>query len=191
MSEFATAVQALRPQLMRFAQAQLRNEAWAEDAVSETMLAALAKPQAFAGQSQLKTWLVAILKHKLVDQIRRHSREVSVTTSDDDEDIDGLLFNETGMWRDAPVDWGDPEAALGRREFFEVLEVCVDELPGVQGRIFMMREWLEMETLEICKELGITSTNAWVLLHRARLRLQMCLQQRWFGSGAARNSQKS
>jgi RNA polymerase sigma-70 factor (ECF subfamily) len=190
MSEFATAVQALRPQLMRFAQAQLRNETWAEDAVSETVLAALAKPQAFAGQSQLKTWLVGILKHKLVDQIRRHSREVSVTTSDDDEDLDALLFNEAGMWRDAPVDWGDPEAALGRREFFEVLEICVEELPGVQGRIFMMREWLEMETLEICKELGITSTNAWVLLHRARLRLQMCLQQRWFAGRAARSSHK-
>jgi RNA polymerase sigma-70 factor (ECF subfamily) len=186
MSDFPTDVQALRPQLMRFALAQLRNEAWAEDAVSETVLAALAKPQAFAGQSQLKTWLVGILKHKLVDQIRRHSREVSATSDEDEADIDALLFNEAGMWRDAPVDWGDPEAAIGRREFFEVLEVCVEELPGVQGRIFMMREWLEMETPEICKELGITSTNAWVLLHRARLRLQMCLQQRWFTGRTAR-----
>ncbi len=181
MSEFALAVQSLRPQLMRFAHAQLRNQAWAEDAVSETVLAALAKPQAFAGQSQLKTWLIGILKHKLIDQIRRHSREVSVMTAEDGEDIDAQLFNEGGMWRDEPAEWGDPAATLGQREFFEVLEVCVDQLPGVQGRIFMMREWLEMETGEICKELGITSTNAWVLLHRARLRLQMCLQERWFG----------
>ena len=178
---FAAAVQTLRPQLMRFAQAQLRNEAWAEDAVSETVLAALAKPQAFAGQSQLKTWLVGILKHKLVDQIRRHSREVSTTTEEDGEDVDALVFNEGGMWNEAPAEWGNPEATLGRREFFEVLEVCVEQLPGVQGRIFMMREWLELETPEICKELGITTTNAWVLLHRARLRLQMCLQERWFG----------
>jgi RNA polymerase sigma-70 factor (TIGR02943 family) len=186
MSEFATAIQSLRPQLLRFAQAQLRNEAWAEDAVSETVLAALAKPQAFGGQSQLKTWLIGILKHKLIDQIRRHGREISVTTdSDDGEDIDALLFNEGGMWRAPPVDWGDPEAAFGRREFFEVLEVCVDQLPGVQGRIFMMREWLELDTPEICKELGITATNAWVLLHRARLRLQICMQQRWFGRNAA------
>ena len=181
MSEFATAVQTLRPQLMRFARAQLRNDAWAEDAVSETVLAALAKPQAFAGQSQLKTWLVGILKHKLIDQIRRHSREVSATTAEDGEDYDALLFNDGGGWREAPAEWGDPEATLGQREFFEVLEVCVEELPGVQGRVFMMREWLELDTAEICKELKITSTNAWVLLHRARLRLQMCLQQRWFG----------
>ncbi len=185
MSEFATAVQTLRPQLMRFARAQLRNEAWAEDAVSETVLAALAKPQAFAGQSQLKTWLVGILKHKLIDQIRRHSREVSATTGEDGEDIDALLFNDGGGWREAPAEWGDPEATLGQRQFFEVLEVCVEQLPGVQGRVFMMREWLELDTAEICKELGITSTNAWVLLHRARLRLQTCLQQRWFGNKAA------
>lgn len=179
--DFATAVQALRPQLLRFAHAQLRNEAWAEDAVSDTVLAALARPQAFAGQSQLKTWLVGILKHKLVDQIRRHSREVSTTTDDDEQDVDGLLFREDGAWREAPAEWGDPEATLGRREFFEVLEACMEHLPGVQGRIFMMREWLELDTPEICKELGITATNAWVLLHRARLRLQMCLQERWFG----------
>jgi RNA polymerase sigma-70 factor (TIGR02943 family) len=184
MSDFAVAVQALRPQLMRFARAQLRNDAWAEDAVSDTVLAALAKPQAFAGQSQLKTWLVGILKHKLVDQIRRHSREVSATTEEDGQDIDALLFNDGGMWREPPAEWGDPEATLGQREFFEVLEVCVEELPGVQGRIFMMREWLELDTAEICKELAITPTNAWVLLHRARLRLQMCLQQRWFGNKA-------
>jgi RNA polymerase sigma factor (sigma-70 family) len=154
---------------MRFARAQLRNDAWAEDAVSETVLAALAKPQAFAGQSQLKTWLVGILKHKLIDQIRRHSREVSATTTEDGEDIDALLFNDGGMWRETPAEWGDPEAALGQRE----------------GRIFMMREWLELDTAEICKELNVTATNAWVLLHRARLRLQMCLQERWFGKPAA------
>jgi RNA polymerase sigma-70 factor (TIGR02943 family) len=185
MSDFATAVQTLRPQLMRFARAQLRNDAWAEDAVSDTVLAALAKPQAFAGQSQLKTWLIGILKHKLIDQIRRHSREVSTTTVEDGDDIDALLFNDDGAWREAPAEWGDPEATLGRREFFEVLEVCVDQLPGVQGRIFMMREWLELDTAEICKELNITATNAWVLLHRARLRLQTCLQERWFGKPAA------
>jgi RNA polymerase sigma-70 factor (TIGR02943 family) len=183
--DFARSVEALRPQLLRFARAQLRNDAWAEDAVGDTLLAALAKPQAFAGQSQLKTWLIGILKHKLVDQIRRHAREVSATTDDDEQDIDGLLFDEGGAWREAPAEWGDPEVTLRRTEFFQVLEICVEQLPGVQGRIFMMREWLELDTAEICKELGITPTNSWVLLHRARLRLQTCLQERWFGGRAA------
>ena len=175
-------IEALRPQLLRYARAQLRNDAWAEDAVSETTLAALERPQAFGGQSQLKTWLIGILKHKLVDQIRRHGREVSLSRDDDDQgpDLEDLLFKADGHWRESPRDWGSPEAALGQRQFFEVLDVCIEHLPSQQGRVFMMREWLELEADEICNQLGITSTNLWVLLHRARLRLRECLQMRWF-----------
>jgi len=65
-----------------------------------------------------------------------------------------------------------------------VLDACIEHLPPVQGRVFMMREWLELETDDICKELAITTTNLWVLLHRARLRLRECLQQRWFDLSA-------
>jgi RNA polymerase sigma-70 factor (TIGR02943 family) len=180
MTEFARQVEALRPQLLRYARSQLRNDAWAEDAVSDSLLAALEKPRSFAGQSQLKTWLVGILKHKVIDQLRRHSRECTILSDDDDTDIDELLFAADGHWRDAQNDWGNPEQALGQRQFFEVLEACMARLPPVQGRVFMMREWLELGTEEICKELSITSTNLWVLLHRARLRLRDCLQQGFF-----------
>ena len=181
-TDFARQVEALRPQLMRFARAQLRNDAWAEDAVSDTVLAALEKPQGFGGQSQLKTWLVGVLKHKVVDQLRRHTREATVLSVEDSEDLDESLFDRTGHWTDKPKDWGSPEVACGQRQFFEVLQVCCDQLPPAQGRVFMMREWLELETDEICKELQITSTNLWVLLHRARLRLRDCLQLRWFSA---------
>ena len=75
------------PRLLRFARSRLRNAVLAEDAVSETLLAALAKPQAFDNRSQLKTWLIGILKHKLVDQIRRNCRELSTTTADDEQDL--------------------------------------------------------------------------------------------------------
>lgn len=183
MSEFASELERLRPQLVRFANLQLKNTAWAEDAVSETLLAALERPQAYAGQSQLKTWLIGILKHKLIDQLRRHSREISTSTEDDQADLDDLLFAADGHWRNEQQDWGDPELSLRQVEFFKVLEICVEQLPGQQGRLFMMREWLELETDEICKQLGISSTNLWVMLHRARLRLRECLQQSWF-SGA-------
>ena len=183
---FASQVEALRPQLMRFARSQLRNEAWAEDAVSETLLAALEKPQGFGGQSQLKTWLVGVLKHKVVDQLRRHSREATLLGSEDGEDLDESLFEaQGGHWREPPQDWGDPARHLGQRQFFEVLEACCEHLPAVQGRVFMMREWLELDTAEICKELQISATNLWVLLHRARLRLRECLQQRWFAQHPA------
>ncbi|NCT83439.1 MAG: sigma-70 family RNA polymerase sigma factor [Comamonadaceae bacterium] len=189
-AEFSHQIEALRPVLLKYARLQLRNPAWAEDAVSETLLAALEKPQAFAGASQLKTWLIGILKHKLVDQIRRNSRELSTTASaDDGEDLDELLFAADGHWREAQHDWGDPEAVLRQLDFMKVLEACVDKLPGQQGRLFMMREWLELESDEICKELAISPTNLWVMLHRARLRLRECLQAGWFdaapGGGAS------
>jgi RNA polymerase sigma-70 factor (ECF subfamily) len=187
MSEFARQVETLRPQLLRYARSQLRNDAWAEDAVSDTLLAALEKPLSFGGQSQLKTWLVGILKHKVIDQLRRHSREATILCDDDETDIDELLFAADGHWRDQPQDWGNPEACLGQRQFFEVLETCMEKLPATQGRVFMMREWLELSTDEICKELSITSTNLWVLLHRARLRLRDCLQQSWFASVSRTN----
>jgi RNA polymerase sigma-70 factor (TIGR02943 family) len=179
-SEFSNQVEGLRPQLMRYARSQLRNDAWAEDAVSETLLAALERRQPFEGRSQLKTWLVGILKHKVIDQLRRHSREATVLTNDDDEDPDEVLFQADGHWREAPKDWGDPEHCCGQRQFFEVLEVCMERLPATQGRVFLMREWLELDTEEICRELAITATNLWVLLHRARLRLRDCLQLAWF-----------
>jgi RNA polymerase sigma-70 factor (TIGR02943 family) len=186
--DFAAQVEALRPQLLRFARSQLRNDAWAEDAVSDTLLAALEKPQGFAGRSQLKTWLVAVLKHKVVDQLRRHAREATVLTTDDGEDLDESLFDSAAgnHWREIPPDWGSPEAHLGQRQFFEVLEACIEHLPGVQGRVFMMREWLELDADEICKQLGISTTNLWVLLHRGRLRLRSCLQQRWFDPNPGR-----
>jgi RNA polymerase sigma-70 factor (TIGR02943 family) len=185
MSDFPARVEALRQPLLRFARAQLRNDAWAEDAVSDTLLAALEKPQAFAGQSQLKTWLVGILKHKVIDQLRRHTREATLLSRDDDEDLDEQLFAPDGHWRQMPQDWGDPEGQLRQRQFFEVLEACVTQLPPTQGRVFMMREWLELPGDEICKELAISSTNLWVLLHRARLRLRDCLQDRWFSAPGA------
>ena len=185
-TDFARQVEALRPQLMRFARTQLRNDAWAEDAVSDTLLAALEKPQSFGGQSQLKTWLVGILKHKVVDQLRRHTREATVLVGEDGEDLDEQIFLPDGHFRDMPQDWGSPESAFGQRQFFEVLEACMDHLPPAQGRVFMMREWLELETDEICKELQISSTNLWVMLHRARLRLRECLQLHWFGAAGTR-----
>ncbi len=184
MTDFALQIEMLRPQLLRFARTQLRNEAWAEDAVSESLVAALERPASFGGQSQLKSWLIGILKHKLVDQLRRNTREAALVMGEDGEDFDDALFLPDGHWREAPQDWGDPDAACSRTQFFEILQACCDHLPPVQARVFMMREWLELDSGEICKELAITTTNLWVLLHRARLRLRDCLQVRWFDGEA-------
>lgn len=186
---FEQQVAQARDYLLKFARLQLRNPAWAEDAVSETVLAALAKPQAFGNRSQLKTWLIGILKHKVVDALRHHSRELSGLHNDEDENADPLdfiAFQADGHFAEAPADWGNPEEQVRSRQFFEVLEACAGQLPPAQGRLFLMREWLEMPSDEICKELGLTPTNLYVQLHRARLRLRECLELNWFANPSGR-----
>jgi RNA polymerase sigma-70 factor (TIGR02943 family) len=183
---FQIQVASHRPYLMRFARLQLRNDAWAEDAVSETLLAALSKPQAFAGQSQLKTWLVGILKHKVVDLLRSNLREVNFSDmggSDDDnaDPLDAIGFKADGHFSEQPAQWGNPDQSLSQKQFFTVLDACLELLPAVQGRLFLMREWLELDADEVCKTLNITSTNLYVQLHRARLRLRACLELNWYG----------
>jgi RNA polymerase sigma-70 factor (ECF subfamily) len=176
-----------RTYLLRFARLQLRNDAWAEDAVGETLLAAVAKPHSFGNRSQLKTWLVGILKHKVVDILRQRRREVQLADDDGDgsEELDALMFKADGHFAQVPADWGDPERELDSRQFFQVLEACTEKLPAAMGRVFLMREWLELESDEICKELQLTPTNLYVQLHRARLRLRECLELNWFGTRKA------
>jgi RNA polymerase sigma-70 factor (ECF subfamily) len=174
----------LRPYLLRFAALQLRDAAAAEDAVQETLLAALAGEANFAGRSNLRTWLTGILKHKIVDAIRRQSRERPASDfgpeTDDGDDFDGL-FDRRGHWQEAVDPWEDPEGSLGQKQFLAALEACLRALPERTARVFMMREHLGLETSEICKELGITPTHCWVMLHRARMALRLCLTTHWFG----------
>lgn len=187
-------LESVRPYLLRFARLQLRDDTLAEDTVSETILAALEHPERFAGQSALRTYLVGILKHKIVDLLRSGKREVRIALSanedgeaQSDDDAFDALFTRNGHYQNPPSDWGDPDRTFERREFFEILQICVDKLPAKAGRIFMMREWLELETEEICQDLKISATNAWVLLYRARMRLRECLELNWFGQhGASR-----
>ncbi len=177
MNDFRTEVEGERAYLLRYASLQLRDRAAAEDAVQETLLAALAGEKSFGGRSNLRTWLTGILKHKIVDAIRRSAREQALP-----EDDDGLdrLFDASGHWIDPPQEWRDPDATLQTRQFFVRLEECLARLPARTARAFMMREHLGLETAEICKELGVTATHCWVLLHRARLALRECLQMNWF-----------
>ncbi|MBV8209585.1 MAG: sigma-70 family RNA polymerase sigma factor [Burkholderiaceae bacterium] len=181
-SSLQHAVAELRPTLLRIARLQLRNDAWAEDAVSETLVSALESANRFSGRSQLKTWVVGILKHKIIDQFRRGGRELSIEAAVEAAQVETFdeLFAEDGHRIDKPADWGDPEAAYSQVQFFEILQMCVEDLPASLARVFMMREWLELDTKHICKEMDISSTNCFVMLHRARMRLRECLEQRWF-----------
>lgn len=175
-----------RAYLMRFARLQLRNDAWAEDAVAETLLAALQKADAFEGRSSRNTWLVGILRNKIVDQIRLHARECSLGTEDDALDVEDEMFTANGHFSEHLSEWGRPESDLREKQFLAIMEACIQRLPDQQGRVFLMKEWLELDSDTICKEIDIQPTNLWVLLHRARLRLRECLQQTWFDAATPR-----
>lgn len=181
------AIERERAYLLRYARLQLRNPAQAEDAVQETLLAALEGAARFAGKSSLRTWLTGILKHKIIDHLRRAGREQPLTGIDDDrseaEAVDAL-FARDGHWREFPAQWGNPDAALENSRFWAAFELCTQRLPARTARVLMMREIMDMPTEEICKELDITATNCWVMLHRARLTLRECLELQWFGKTA-------
>jgi RNA polymerase sigma-70 factor (ECF subfamily) len=181
-ADFRKQVEDLRPYLLRYASLQLRDAAAAEDAVQEALLAALAAEAGFGGRSNLRTWLTGILKHKIVDVIRRQSRERPAADLGDEEREDEFegLFDRRGHWEEAPDAWEQPEAALGQKQFLAALEACLRALPERTARAFMMREHLGFETSDICKELGITPTHLWVMLHRARMALRLCVEKNWF-----------
>ncbi len=178
-----------RRYLLRVAQLQLRDTDLAEDVVQETLVAALVARDGFSRRSSVKTWLTGILKHKIVDAIRQKQRQpIILATFEDETDLDDFdpLFKDNGAWEAPPADWGDPENALSRREFMDIMELCLDRLPPNTARVFMMREIMELETDEICKELTITANNLWVILYRARMALRHCLDQNWFAPQAHR-----
>lgn len=175
--------------MLRFARLQLRDDALAEDVVQEAIAGALAGGRAFAGRSALKTWVFAILRNKIVDAIRERSRSINVSAlSTEEEAMDDTfdsLFKPDARWQpqEAPAAWGDPEAALGQGQFWAVFEACLKYLPANTARVFMMREFLEFDTDEICAELAISTGNCHVILHRARSGLRRCLEQSWFANG--------
>lgn len=173
----------LRPALIRFAALHLRDRAIIEDVVQDTLLAFLEKPDQFKNQSSLRTYVTGILKFKIIDALRSTKKEPSLDVREDEfeEDVVDALFNRNGHWIDKPRHWGNPEEILQEQDFFIAMERCLEILPASMARIFLMREWLGFETAEICKELGISSSNLWVILYRARIRLRECLDLNWFG----------
>lgn len=175
----------IRRDMLRFAEMQLRDRAQAEDAVQEALAGALQGREGFSSRASLRTWVLSILKNKIVDILRQRVRERSLIDDVDDADLDGY-FNQRSHWAEdsRPADWASPPQAMENKQFWEVFEACLYRLPEASARIFTMREVLGFDTDEICRTLGITNNSCWVQLHRARLALRACLGANWFGEAA-------
>ena len=167
--------------LYRFALARLRDPHLAEDAVQETFLAAI-KNNNYEGDSAVRTWLTGILNHKMIDLQRKQLREQPVSDfinlDENDSSMDDF-FDASGHWLEKPTTLDMPENSLQQNQFLSVLDQCVQKLPKKLAAIFMLRDVHETENEEICKELSITATNAWVMLYRARMSLRKCLEINW------------
>ncbi len=172
--------------LYRFAMTRVRDPALAEDMVQETFLAALRKRTSFAGRSSERSWLASILKNKVYDHFRKHSRVTNYSEEAFFEKEEKDLFTHDGEWpggwkpESVPLDWSEkPGRGLDREEFWRAFHHCTSLLPRNVAQVFQMREVDELETDTICETLNITPNNLWVILHRARLAMRKCLEENW------------
>lgn len=172
--------------LFRFAFLRLRDETLAEDMVQETLLAAIQSLDKFAGGASELTWLVSILKHKIIDYYRKNCREIQF--SEEDTDLSGFdhFFKREdewdGHWRInlRPVGISEtPEAILERAEFWAVMKNCLSALPARVANVFALREMDGLTSEEICEVMCLSPNNFWVIMHRARMQLRTCVEFKW------------
>ncbi len=177
-----TWVDAYGDQLFRYALRRVQNRQIAEDLVQETFLSALDGRARFEGRSSERTWLLGILKHKIVDHIRKTTRNGPVTDGDPDRRIREPYFDERGRWAVKPGRWdADPRQAAENKEFWDALLQCLHDLPRPMAGAFVLREMEGYDGQEASKILSTSVNHTGVLLHRARLRLRHCLELKWFG----------
>lgn len=168
--------------LYRYALQRVRDSHVAEDLVQETLVGALGAVADYAGRSVERTWLIGILKHKVIDHIRRSLRQKALTEplsyGDDD------YFDKHGNWKDRVTQWrSNPLETGDAAEFRDVLDSCLSKLPARTAQVFWLHEAESISSKDLCKDLGISATNLWTMLHRARVSLRRCLSVHWFEAG--------
>ena len=150
--------------------------------MQETLLAAIGSADTFKGGSTEKTWLIGILRHKILDYFRKSTREQQLKRdwSDLSTDMDHD-FDEQGSWRSPISEWASPEESLAQAEFWGVFNGCLDQLPEKLRTPFALRELEGLDSEVLVETLNIsTKNNLWVILSRARQRMRHCLQTQWF-----------
>ncbi|RMG38380.1 MAG: sigma-70 family RNA polymerase sigma factor [Planctomycetota bacterium] len=168
--------------LFRYALVRVRDRSVAEELVQETFLSALEHRGQYAGRGSERSWLMSILRNKLIDWIRRRvrRRDVEVDAAEWDASWEEQVFDRRGRWREDPRFLSQlPSAEVERQEFWQALMQCMEGLSAMQRSVFALRELEQLPSERICKELAITPSNLWVLMHRARLALARCLSTRF------------
>lgn len=173
--------------LFRYAVIRVRNPTVAEDLVQESLLAALKAQDRFSNGSAERSWLTGILRHKVLDHFRQLKREnLAAPATAMPEELDAR-FDDVGLWKRDPAlgpqEWSPDAAALmQRQEFMVALRQCLSKLPPRCAAAFVLREMEATESERIQELLEISAANFWVLLHRARMQLRLCLEQNWLNS---------
>lgn len=173
--------------LFNFAITRVSDAEKAEDLVQETFLAGLKGKKNFQGKSSERTWLISILKRKIIDTYRKRasSKESSLTAFENSvSDSDFYRTDDPfkGHWLEGKGPHSNsflPEGEIENEELRRIIEKCIELLPPNLASVFIMKMIDEDPSDEICKELDITSSNLWVILHRARLKLRNCLEINW------------
>lgn len=166
--------------LYGYAWQRVRNEDIAKDLVQETMLAAWRNMDRYDATQPLKGWLFAILKNKLIDHYRKSAAGLAGRTDQLADEVG--FFDEADHWAGGfyPQDWSTrADKQLNTREFYKILHACKNRLKELQAAVFSMKYLDDMDSEEICRELGISSNNYWVLMHRAKVQLRACLEKNW------------
>lgn len=173
--------------LYAFAMMRLRRQEVAEDLVQDTFVSAYKAKETFLANASEKTWLISILKRKIIDYYRKKStqNELNIFDKDSDDDVMNHFFdnNAGGHWAEGgqPKQWGkDFETTVESTEFQQILQKCLGKLPQKSAAAFTLKNMDDLSSEEICKELDITPSNYWVLMHRAKLQLRECLEKNWF-----------
>ena len=167
--------------LYRYTLPRVKDSDAAKDLVQETFLAAWRNYEGFKGEISEKNWLFAILKNKIIDHYRKNARRITESLPEEGA-VDGF-FDEAAHWTESssPLDWGiDYSSAIEKKEFYAVLNNCKKKLKEIHNHVFTMKYMDGYDSDEICKELNITASNYWVLIHRAKLHLRSCLEKNWF-----------
>ena len=171
--------------LYRYAFIRVRAQDIAEDLVQETLLAALKGVDKFNQKSSTRSWLVSILKHKIMDYYRKSQRELPLLSKHDlGEDLLQQQFDDNGHWKTTILDWASPEKSLDNVQFWNVFYQCQSGLPDTMARLFVLNVMEGLSTQECCELLNFKTENQlWIALSRTRMKLRKCLTTHWFNRG--------